>query len=72
MSRNNNRPYKGSRITVEPIRTPTEIETIKRLLKDRPRDLLRTDTAHEARPAHSGSGREDRQGECRDDEPVYL
>ena len=40
MSKNHNRPKKGSRITVEPIRNPKDIETIKRLLKDRPRDLL--------------------------------
>ena len=40
MSRNHNHPSKGARITVEPIRDPKDIETIKRLLKDRPRDLL--------------------------------
>jgi integrase len=40
MSRNYNRPSKGSRITVEPIRDQKDIETIKRLLKDKPRDLL--------------------------------
>jgi integrase len=40
MSNNHNHPPKGSRITVEPIRSPKDIETIKRLLRDRPRDLL--------------------------------
>ena len=40
MSRNPNHPSKGSMITVEPIRDPKDIETIKRLLKNRPRDLL--------------------------------
>jgi integrase len=33
-------PAQGSRITVEPIRGPKDIETIKRLLKDKPRELL--------------------------------
>lgn len=40
MSRNINHPIKGSRITVEPIRDPKDIETIKRMLRDRPRDQL--------------------------------
>ena len=40
MSRNANHPVKGSRITVEPIRDPKDIETIKRMLRDRPRDQL--------------------------------
>ncbi|MBU2552715.1 MAG: tyrosine-type recombinase/integrase [Proteobacteria bacterium] len=40
MPKNPNHPSKGSRITVEPIRDPKDIETIKRLLKNRPRDLL--------------------------------
>ena len=40
MSRNHNRPAKGSRITVDPIRDQKDIETIKRLLKDKPRGLL--------------------------------
>jgi hypothetical protein len=37
---NLNHPVKGSRITVEPIRDPKDIETIKRLLATSPRDLL--------------------------------
>ncbi|MBU2547397.1 MAG: tyrosine-type recombinase/integrase [Proteobacteria bacterium] len=40
MPRNPNHPSRGSRITVEPIRDPKDIETIRRLLKNRPRDLL--------------------------------
>ena len=40
MPRNLNHPSRGSMITVEPIRAPKDIETIKRLLKNRPRDLL--------------------------------
>ena len=40
MPNNPNHPVKGSRITVDPIREPKDIETIKRLLKNRPRDLL--------------------------------
>lgn len=39
-SRNPNHPAKGSRITVEPIREDKAIAAIKRLLNDRPRDLL--------------------------------
>ena len=40
MSNNHNHPPRGSRITVDPIRDSKDIETIKRLLRDRPRDLL--------------------------------
>ena len=40
MSRNRNHPSTGARITVEPIRDPKNIKTIKRLFKDKPRDLL--------------------------------
>ncbi len=36
---NHNRPEKGSQIKVEPIRSTKDIETIKKLLADRPRDL---------------------------------
>jgi len=39
-SNNPNHPRKGSSIAVDPIRDPKAIETIKRLLQDRPRDLL--------------------------------
>lgn len=35
-----NRPQKGSRITVDPIRCETAIQTIKKILSDHPRDLL--------------------------------
>lgn len=38
--RNPNHPKPGSRITVEPIRRVEDITSIKRLLVDRPRDLL--------------------------------
>jgi integrase len=37
---NPNRPQKGSRITVDPIRNEKDIKRIKRLLKKNPRDLL--------------------------------
>ena len=37
---NRNHPVKGSSIAVEPIRDPKDIDTIRRLLQDRPRDLL--------------------------------
>jgi integrase len=37
---NPNHPEKGSKITVEPIRDEKHIKKIKRLLKDKPRDLL--------------------------------
>ena len=40
MSENPNHPAKGSRIAVEPIRDPKDIETIKKLLADSPRNLL--------------------------------
>ena len=40
MSNNHNHPPRGSRITVDPIRDSKDIETIKRLLWDRPTDLL--------------------------------
>ena len=41
ISNNNpNHPKKGSSIAVDPIREPKDIETIKRLLQERPRDLL--------------------------------
>ncbi|MBC8418529.1 MAG: tyrosine-type recombinase/integrase [Desulfobacteraceae bacterium] len=36
---NFNHPRKGARIKVEPIKTLKDLATIKRLLKDRPRDL---------------------------------
>ncbi len=36
---NPNRPAKGSSIKVEPIRKKTAIENIKRILRDKPRDL---------------------------------
>jgi len=36
---NFNRPKRGARIKVEPIRSLKDIGTIKRLLKDKPRDL---------------------------------
>jgi integrase len=36
---NVNRPQKGSKIKVEPIRKRKDIETIKKLLADKPRDL---------------------------------
>lgn len=39
-TRNPNHPKPGSRITVEPIRRVEDITNIKRLLADRPRDLL--------------------------------
>ncbi|MBI5843707.1 MAG: tyrosine-type recombinase/integrase [Deltaproteobacteria bacterium] len=39
MDGNLNHPKKGDRITVEPIRGQKDIEAIKRLLADRPRDL---------------------------------
>ena len=37
---NPNHPKKGSRITVEPIRSDKNIKRVKRLLKDNTRDLL--------------------------------
>jgi integrase len=37
---NFNRPKRGARIKVEPIRNLKDIATIKKLLKDRPRDLV--------------------------------
>ena len=37
---NPNHPKEGSSITVDPIRSEKDIKKIKRLLKDRPRDLL--------------------------------
>ena len=37
--KNPNHPKKGSRIKVEPIRRLKDIETIKKLLSDKPRDL---------------------------------
>jgi len=33
-------PSRGSMITVEPIRAPKDLEAVKRLLKNRPRDLM--------------------------------
>lgn len=36
---NFNHPKKGSSIRVEPIKKAKDIKSIKRLLKDRPRDL---------------------------------
>lgn len=39
-TKNPNHPKPGSRITVEPIRRVEDISSIKRLLADRPRDLL--------------------------------
>jgi integrase len=39
MKRNPNHPKKGSTIKVEPIRKLKDIETIKKLLSDKPRDL---------------------------------
>jgi integrase len=39
MIKNPNHPKKGSRIKVEPIRRIKDIETIKRLLSNKPRDL---------------------------------
>ena len=38
--RNPNHPKKGSRITVDPIRRLEDIKSIKRVLSDKPRDLL--------------------------------
>ena len=40
MSRNENHPKKGARITVNPIRSIKDIKKIKRKLKKKPRDLL--------------------------------
>ena len=37
---NPNHPKKGSRITVDPIRSDKNIKKVKRLLKDNTRDLL--------------------------------
>ena len=37
---NRNHPKKGSRTTVEPIRRTEDIDSIRRLLSDKPRDLL--------------------------------
>ena len=34
-----NHPEQGSTITVEPIKNPKDIQSIKRLLRDNPRDL---------------------------------
>ena len=38
--KNPNHPKKGDTITVEPIRKIEDIKALKRLLSDRPRDLL--------------------------------
>ena len=35
-----NHPKKGSRITVEPIKNIKDIEAIKKILSEKPRDLL--------------------------------
>ena len=40
MVRNPNHPKKGDQIRVEPIRSIEDIKSIKRVLSDRPRDLL--------------------------------
>lgn len=37
---NKNRPAKGSQIKVEPIKEIKQIQTIKKLLSDNPRDLF--------------------------------
>ncbi len=37
-SKNYNHPVKGSTVKVEPIKRIKDIETIKKLLRDRPRD----------------------------------
>ena len=39
MVRNPNHPQKGSRITVDPIKSIKDIKSIKKLLHDKPRDL---------------------------------
>jgi hypothetical protein len=39
MDRCRNHPRKGARIKVEPFRDIQDIQNIKRLLRDRPRDL---------------------------------
>ena len=39
MNEKQNHPKKGTRIKVEPIRKPKDIQTIKKLLVDNPRDF---------------------------------
>jgi len=40
MARENHRPKKGDKITVDPIRNPADVEAIKKMLASSPRDSL--------------------------------